>query len=247
VGKEKHEAKVSGIARCEAEIARIERELSKPIALGEMQGALLGLCDWHNEKRLLSMRTVIGLCGAAGAGKDEVARILGAQGFVKRSFAEALRLEVNLAMIDSAYRESLWPEMPPIVREWFETCYAIGDLDPWAKPTSIEMRGLLQTWGTEFRRSQDDDYWTKREMQLLPSSGMFVYTDARFPNECEMIRSLGGKMFRVERAGVRGNGHISESYWPHFECEAVIRNDGTLQELRENVMGLAGIFEASLR
>jgi hypothetical protein len=192
------------------------------------------------------MRTIIGICGAAGSGKDAVAAVLIERaGFQKRSFAEALRKEVRRALNETAYRKSIWYEMPDIVRDWLCECQAIGDLNPWRKPTSTPMRGLLQTFGTEFRRAQDPDYWVKRESESLPQSGRFVYTDVRFWNEYRLIRQLSGIVWRVERPGVPGNGHISETFWPHFAADAVIRNDGTVDDLKHFVLNLCAAEPSS--
>lgn len=188
-------------------------------------------------------RIVIAFCGSAGSGKDEAARVLVEQhGFVKRSFAEALRQEVRLAFIDSAYCDSIWPTMPECVQDAFRCCESTGFIDPWAKPTAEPMRRLLQFWGTEFRRSQDSDYWTKREFESLPSKGRFVYTDVRFPNEQAMIASVGGRLFRIERNGVTGNGHVSESYWPSFPHDATIRNDRTVEHFHQAVIVAASPY-----
>lgn len=182
------------------------------------------------------MRTVIAFCGAAGCGKDEAAGVLTTRmGFTKRSFAEALRREVRLAFIDSTYCDSIWPTMPQSCRDAFAWCDSLGNLDPWAKPTTGAMRRLLQLWGTEFRRDSDPQYWIDRERESLPQDGNFVYTDVRFPNEYEMVRSLGGLVFRVERDGVKGNGHVSESYWPTFAHDGAIQNNGTVAEFHDAV------------
>jgi hypothetical protein len=191
------------------------------------------------------VRQIIGICGAAGSGKDAVAAVLTERGFQKRSFAEALRREVRRALTVPEYRKSIWYAMPDVTRGWLCECQAVDDLDPWAKPTSTPMRGLLQTFGTEFRRAQDPDYWVKRESESLPPSGRFVYTDVRFWNEYDMIRRLSGIVWRVERPGVPGNGHISETFWPHFAADVVIRNDGTVDDLKHFVLNLCAAEPSS--
>lgn len=179
---------------------------------------------------------VIAFCGAAGSGKDEAASVLIQRfGFVKRSFAEALRGEVRQAFVNPTLAAILYKQMPECVRLAYRTCLDGHDTDPWRKPTSPAMRELLQKWGTEFRRAQDDDYWVRLERIALPDVGNFVYTDVRFPNEYQMIRSVGGLVFKIERDGFKGNGHISESYWPTFDCDAVIGNNGTVEGFRQSV------------
>jgi hypothetical protein len=193
------------------------------------------LWTWRNPETngASRLRTVVAFCGAAGCGKDEAARVLTERhGFEKRSFAEALRREVRRAFTDESYCDQVWHEMPLICRDAFQECEYMRCLDPWQKPTPEPMRILLQVWGTEFRRAQSDGYWINREIEALPAEGSFVYTDVRFPNEYEMVRSLGGSVYRIERDGVTGNGHVSESHWPTFAHDGVLRNDGTVEEFR---------------
>lgn len=50
---------------------------------------------------------------------------------------------------------------------------------------SSELRGVLQWWGTEFRRAQDPDYWVKKTVTRINEEKpqVAVITDMRFPNE----------------------------------------------------------------
>lgn len=176
-------------------------------------------------------RTIVAFCGAAGSGKDEAARALRRLGFAKRSFAEPLRREVKRMFTDTKYRREMRKQLPDAVDQAFLECYDVCDFDPWEKPTRYGMRVLLQRWGTEFRRTQDADYWVKRERESLPESGLFVYTDCRFPNEYEMVRSLGGLVYRVECPWVNPMDHESELHWPYFAVDGVIENTGTVEEL----------------
>lgn len=66
---------------------------------------------------------------------------------------------------------------------------------------------LLQWWGTEYRRSQNPNYWVdKLRSQLLGLSGVSIVTDVRFYNEAELIRELGGFNIRVTR--LQSNGEL---------------------------------------
>lgn len=174
-------------------------------------------------------RTIIAFCGAAGAGKDEAAKALLHLGFTKRSFAEPLRAEVHRSL-----KHKLFPlKAPREVVSALSGCIIARDTDPWVKPTSPRMRRLLQLWGTDWRRKQDRDYWTKAEARTVPEHGRFFYTDVRFPNEVELVRSLGGLLYRIDRPNWPVLDHESESHWPHFKVDAVIRNDGSIADLHE--------------
>ena len=57
------------------------------------------------------------------------------------------------------------------------------------------VRKMLQFWGTDVRRKQDDNYWVnivKRQIQDNLNNNVYSFiTDARFVNELEMLNSVG--------------------------------------------------------
>jgi hypothetical protein len=59
---------------------------------------------------------------------------------------------------------------------------------------------LLQWWGTEFRRAQDPDYWTKKLFASIPANlDIAIVTDVRFQNEADGIRQRGGYNVNIQR------------------------------------------------
>lgn len=86
-----------------------------------------------------------------------------------------------------------------------------------------------------------------------------VVTDGRFPNELDMVRARGGKIIRVRRGPepewfsmadaansdtflhapeaydqmLASGVHISEWAWVGYDFDAVIENDGSLDQLFE--------------
>lgn len=64
-----------------------------------------------------------------------------------------------------------------------------------------DTRKALQFWGTEVRRSKDEDYWVRKTLIAAMNSiieGKNVYiTDARFPNEIDALVAVGAKTFRL--------------------------------------------------
>jgi len=120
--------------------------------------------------------------------------------------------------------------------EGYDRSFAIKTLiaemnDPVQKQ---KFRLLLQFWGTEYRRRQDEQYWVNKffeELQNEKYDGMFVFVcDARFPNEFETLYGEGAIMVRVIRTDIPTveREHLSETAldaenrWHH-----VIYNDGT--------------------
>ena len=65
--------------------------------------------------------------------------------------------------------------------------------------------------------------------------GPVCITDVRFPNEVELIHSLGGKVIRIDRDGCQPvNGHASETAVDGME-DCTLTNNGTIKDLHNSV------------
>lgn len=107
--------------------------------------------------------------------------------------------------------------------------------------SAVSVRRILQWWGTEYRRAQDPDYWTKAwEIKLqeydLATTHVLV-DDVRFVNELEIIKKNGGIFIKIERPGFNGaNDHSSENSLDHYrDWNLVIQNDGSLDQFKQQV------------
>jgi hypothetical protein len=202
---------------------------------------------------------LIATVGLIGSGKDTVAdRLVTQYNFKRESFANTLKDAVaavfgwdrkkleGLTKEDRAWREQ--------VDQWWAQRLNIPHLTP---------RWVLQQWGTEvIRRGFHDDMWVASlEHRLLYNKQDVVISDCRFPNEVASIRNVGGKIIRVIRGEEpewfpvaieaclgdanaivylkQNNVHESEWAWANTVFDAVIVNDGTLEELYETVAALA--------
>jgi hypothetical protein len=192
---------------------------------------------------------LIGVSGAAGAGKDEFAKI-GVEEFgaTRVAFADPLKEEVaefldehevcwehrhlygdvndKEATLRMAYSHK--PRASSMT--WFLTdvCdYHDGYL-------YFTARKLLQYWGTEYRRNQDPNYWVAKAFKALPASGLCIITDMRFPNEMEAIQAIGGKTVRIIRPTaqkITGSSHASESLMENrTDWDRVLINASTLED-----------------
>jgi len=106
-------------------------------------------------------------------------------------------------------------------------------------------RYVQQTLGTEWGRNLiGQDLWVKAmqgQVERHREQGISVaIDDVRFFNEAQMIKSLGGQVWKIMRPGlIPPRDHASEgslNNWDGFDH--VIMNDGTVQDLREKIDAL---------
>lgn len=179
---------------------------------------------------------LIGLTGAAGAGKDTAAAHLQqSHGFLRLALADPLYRMVS-AMTGL-------PVEQLADRSVKETHIAWVGASP---------RRLLQTLGTEWGRGTlGDDIWIKGllrridKYKAIVKSASIVVTDVRFANEAEAIRSRGGRIVEIVRpvalAGVpdEARQHSSEAGVPDDLVDVQIVND-------TDVAGLLGRVDRAL-
>lgn len=167
---------------------------------------------------------LIGLCGAAGAGKNAVAEILrDRRNFTGLSFAapiyRAVSAIVGLSVEELARRDR--KERP------------IGWLGK-------SPRELLQTLGTQWGRQMvAEDIWVRlaisQARELRSIGGRVAITDVRFENEARAIRGDGGVIWRVTRPvavlDAQAAQHASEAGIPDDLVDDEVVNDGGLYDL----------------
>lgn len=200
------------------------------------------------------MTKIIGLSGFIGSGKGAVSDYLVEHhDFTRLNFSDALKDVVATVfnwprdMLEGDTTESrAWREIPD---------------EYWSKRLGREMspRLALQLVGTEsFRYVIHPDIWVAVvEKKILDNkySGV-VISDVRFVNELEMIKRNDGSVIRVERGILPDwyftalsdyknktnfmsihypNIHVSEYSLIGVEVDAYIKNNGTLEDLYNNV------------
>lgn len=171
---------------------------------------------------------VVGLCGPEGVGKSTVAKILAdAYGAEIRPFAGPLKAMLLTLGI---------PER-----------HAYGTPEDKAEPLPIlggkTFRQAAQTLGTEWGREIDPDLWVRAwRLKADPVVGPIVADDLRFANELAAVRALGGETICVVRSLKdfdRKPKHASEDF-AALKPRWVLLNSGTVESLRESVVGLFG-------
>jgi len=194
---------------------------------------------------------LIGILGRIGSGKGTVAdELVDTYGFRKDSFAASLKdITATLFNWDRAMLEGDTPESRAareVVDEFWAEKLNIPNFTP---------RLALQLLGTDvFRNNFHQDIWVLSVMARYKDNDNVVISDARFPNEVQIIRDLGGRIIQVDRgeepewwstARIAANGnthaieamdkhhgiHASEWAWSNETPDELLLNNGELSDL----------------
>ena len=196
---------------------------------------------------------IIGICGLIGSGKGTVADVLVDQGFTKVSFADKLKDGVSTIF---GWDRNLLEGDTDESRQWREQ----RD-DFWSAETEMEVtpRLVLQLFGTDcLRNGFHDGVWVSLlKKHMLDNPGNYVIPDVRFRNEQNMIRDLGGEIWRVQRGDIpewygcamldnTTGGDLMEEYDVHpseykwidmnNKFDVTLYNEGTIEDLRQLVL-----------
>lgn len=144
---------------------------------------------------------IIGLCGLATAGKSTAAAAF--YGWERASFAAPIRAMLAALGLTA---EDMGERGKNVPLPW------LGGKTP---------RQLMQSLGTEWGREQvSPDIWlalAERRISCARAAAFaanfhgIVFDDVRFDNEAALLRSLGGKVLRIERDGLAPSmTHASE-------------------------------------
>jgi hypothetical protein len=194
---------------------------------------------------------LIGILGRMGSGKDTVAKeLVETYGFRQDSFAATLKdvtahvFDWDRDMLTGASLKSR--EEREQVDEWWSEKLGIPNFTP---------RLALQLLGTDvFRNNFHQDIWVLSTLRRYKEGENVVISDARFPNEVQAIRDLGGHIIRVDRgeepewwsvAQQAAEGkpgavkamqehykiHASEWAWANEVPDELLHNNGTLEQL----------------
>ena len=192
------------------------------------------------------MGKIIGICGLIGSGKGTVADILVQEyRFKKISFADKLK-DAVAEMFD-------WPRHllegdTKEGRAWRETPDTF-----WSRELEKDVtpRHVLQVFGTEcMRHGFYDGIWVSLVKKTLLHDPVtnWVIPDTRFPNEVNMIKSVGGTVWRIKRGenpewfdlfkdqGIPPKDiHPSEWAWAHTNFNFKILNNDDVDKLKSKV------------
>ena len=194
---------------------------------------------------------LVGILGRIDSGKGTVAdELVNTYGFRQDSFAASLKdITAVLFNWDRAMLEGDTPESRAareVVDEFWAEKLGMPNFTP---------RLALQLLGTDvFRDHFHQDIWVLSVMARYKDGDNVVISDARFPNEVQIIRDLGGRIIQVDRGekpewwecaqlAVEGvteardsmnniyKIHASEWAWSNEQPDELLLNNGTLSDL----------------
>lgn len=212
---------------------------------------------------------IVTVSGFIGSGKDTVSSYLQDKyNFQQVSFAGALKDAVasvfgwDRSMLEGRTAESrAWREQ---VDQWWSTRLNMN----------ITPRWVLQYWGTDVLRNNfHDDIWiASLENKLRKTKDNIVISDVRFPNEVTSIHNAGGVVIRIKRgndpdwfedafnvnAGPTNLSwaiskqkmgelkiHASETSWIGSKIDLTVSNDGSIDELFDQLESLVKNLESN--
>ncbi len=204
---------------------------------------------------------IVGIAGKAASGKTTAAHYMAEhlQGEVRIvPMAQVLRDEVEIFLRTigaEEYVPLVYGCQDDKVRVFYiDTAQAVASCPRWShfttehadiqdRPgqTAITVRRVLQWWGTEYRRAEDPDYWTKAWAKKVESFDLnashILIDDVRFMNELDTVRAENGLIVKIERPGFNGAGnHASETSLDDYnDWNRVIVNAGTLEDLQRQI------------
>jgi len=174
---------------------------------------------------------IIGLCGAAGAGKNTVAE----------------RLCLEHKFVPLAFADPLYAAVSAITGLTVEQLQDRSRKENTLGWISCSPRKLLQTLGTDWGRNMiHPEIWVMATMQRADVAGCDIcITDVRFPNEAAAIKARGGVVWRVVRPGFGVLGGDTASH----ESERGIPSEYVDDEIvnAAGILGLQAAVDAAIR
>jgi len=169
---------------------------------------------------------VIGVCGKAKSGKDEM---------VVQYFKNSIHPLAQKHAFADAVKHSAAAFFKEPIGKFYE------NKDDISEQWGISYREMLQKIGTDFARNMiHEDFWVQMldaKIQKIPDTiGLVFITDVRFDNEADWIHYKGGAVIEVVRQmdstlTAIEKLHSSEAGISPDKIDYKIINDSTVEEL----------------
>lgn len=180
---------------------------------------------------------LIGICGQKGVGKDTVGDYI-IQKYSFEQYAFAFPLKKLLKDLFELSDDQLYGNTKEVV-------------DPRWNTTP---RKLMQYVGTELFRNQlhtlipelnFDNLWIRKFNDWIAARKDVdvIITDIRFEDEMNAVKENGGVIVKVERTLNYTDSHLSEQFYQTVVPDITIVNDGTKEELYQQIEKLINIIK----
>lgn len=205
-------------------------------------------------------RTIVGLHGNTGSGKDTVADHMARKhSFHKIAFADAVKrdlvdmFDVSPQWFNDRTMKGMETELLSLGRctsgefsDWYIGT-AAGQVEAASLGVGVltlprSPRWLMQTYGTDYRRNSDVNYWINRlidTMAAIPTGDNIVISDVRFQNESDFVKgeSDTNEVWEIVRMNNphhnKSDRHTSNMRLP--AVDKVLFNSGTINQLWRKV------------
>jgi len=205
---------------------------------------------------MLPTPLIVGIGHRVGAGKDTAAKFFIEQGFTRLAFGDSLKEELLLLMgetlkeIVRVYMRVVHEHGFSLVLPYEEEAFSTDENKEWwdvrlrkllweEKPPIV--RRILQEYGTEVRRGDDENYWVQKLAQKIKDKNIerVVISDLRFQSEARWIKYCGGFNIKIIRDSVPILAHSGEHDLNGWLWDAVIQNNSTVEDLGREIYILA--------
>ena len=153
----------------------------------------------------------ITIAGKMGYGKDYVGNLIkdNFSNVEKISFADALKEEVeyiinlirnNSSLEHIAYEMNVSKDE---IKPLYIAMIAFKDINELTvKKKNSTIRFMLQYWGTDVRRKNNENYWVQKTvnkiLEINKLGNVALITDGRFPNELKGVSELNGITIQLD-------------------------------------------------
>lgn len=163
---------------------------------------------------------IFAFTGKMKSGKTEACKYLELHGYHKVGFKDAMLEEMK----------QTFPDFLEQIASFYKC--TIDDLFK-IKPT--EIRKFMQNYGTDLRRKDDLEYWTKKWTNESYNYINICVDDCRFLNEAKAVKDRNGIIVRITRDGLPESTHESEKEMDNIVSDFDIDNNGTIKELHDKI------------
>lgn len=216
-------------------------------------------------------KLIIGLSGRKGSGKDTACGQLvlmlwqeqmEMMGWSILSFAQPIKeFAINVMGLT---REQVWgtdkqkntltpyqwENLPGSIQGIRLTDVELQDKQYWEKRYGqMTAREVMQVFGTDIMRAWHNSIWAECGIRraLESASSLVLFSDVRFPNECEAIRNTGGKVIRLLRSPFMDSHKSENALDDYTDWDHIVPDGLTIAEQGENLKPIViGWFKEAL-